>query len=230
MNMHEQKKPNAAQKLAGFLSGKRLIMVIVFAAVLVGLVGILVFNEIVGANLEGAADEVEELRTEFVEWAADAGDSPEADERSQAIDEQATAIASRFSGTYFHGEALFIRGRLAFLLGNYADAAEHYLAVTQLRERHLTPLAHMNAAAALEEGGDLDAAAEQWRIVVEEYGASSTEAPRALFNLARASEAQGDYGQARSYLDRVIDEYSDTDWTNLARNRIILLSSEGLLD
>ncbi|MFW6251199.1 MAG: tetratricopeptide repeat protein, partial [Alkalispirochaetaceae bacterium] len=65
--------------------------------------------------------------------------------------------------------------------------------------------------------------------LVEEYADSSAQVPRALFALGRLSESADAYEEAASYYNRILDEYGESSWTTLARNRIIFLQTEELI-
>jgi TolA-binding protein len=93
----------------------------------------------------------------------------------------------------------------------------------------LAPIALANGAAAWEEATDGENATRLWSRIVEEYGAEAAESARALFALGRIAEGEGAFEDAAVRYNTLLDDYPASSWTNLARNRIIYLTTEGLI-
>ncbi len=79
----------------------------------------------------------------------------------------------------------------------------------------------MRVAVCKEEVGDLDGALQALKEVDTRYGKTFPETPHILFSMGRLYEAKGSYSEAANAYNRLVDEYPQSSWTKLARNRLI---------
>ena len=84
------------------------------------------------------------------------------------------------------------------------------------------------AGSKINETGDTEAARELYGRIVSLEDTANLERPHALFNLGRLAEAAEETDLALEYYNQLIDEHPDSNWTNLGRNRIIWLTSQGV--
>ncbi|GAB4370724.1 MAG: hypothetical protein Kow009_07150 [Spirochaetales bacterium] len=85
----------------------------------------------------------------------------------------------------------------------------------------------MRVAVCKEESGDLDGALRALQEADTKYGKTFPETPHILFSMGRIYEAKGDRTEAQNAYNRLIDEYPQSSWTKLARNRLIYFKISG---
>jgi tetratricopeptide (TPR) repeat protein len=183
-----------------------------------------VYTVVKERKIEAGTAIAEELQENFVLWQN--GDEDKRSELESGINDQIENITSDFSGTFAHQRALMIEGNMAWEKEQWDDAV---LAFEEISRRYpksyLAPVALMNQAATLEESGKGKEAVEVYQKVVENYSSVSPDAPRALFSIARLYETTGQEEAAFGAYQEVIDTFPDSDWTKLARDRIIYLET-----
>ena len=161
---------------------------------------------------------VEEL---YAQW-----NNATTEEREGFVEKIVTAfdeIEEEYSGTYAHQRGLFMMGDFYFTNEDWENSLDKYLALAgSYSESYLAPVALYNAAAACEELGDNERALENYRRISDEYSESAL-APRSLFSVGRLEE-QISADQALSAYNELIESYPQSNWTKLARSRIIELN------
>jgi tetratricopeptide (TPR) repeat protein len=108
---------------------------------------------------------------------------------------------------------------------DWREAEAAWLAAAEKgRGTHLVPVSLFNAAVANEELEDTEAALINYRKSLDFDGFPT--AARAQFSVGRLLEKNGDTEAAIAAYRAVIEKWpSDTDWTNLARSRILTLEA-----
>lgn len=182
-------------------------------------------NETATRAIEQLEDEVQELLFEL------AAEDLATSEQFAELSEQITGVLEDYAGTYAEQRGLWLAAALNYEAGNYDDAQMSY---TQLAERfpdsYLVAPALASAAAAAEVAGDLEGAAQLLQRLADGEGAPSANQPQALFNLGRIAEQQGTPVVALGHYNRLVDEHPGSNWTNLGRNRILWLTTQGASD
>jgi TolA-binding protein len=89
-------------------------------------------------------------------------------------------------------------------------------------------LSLFNAAVAYEQAGDLEQGITTYRELSEKYPKNFL-VPHALFAMGRLYEADEDFQSAFEVYDRLEDEFPQSNWTKMGRNRIIDLKVKGLI-
>jgi tetratricopeptide (TPR) repeat protein len=107
----------------------------------------------------------------------------------------------------------------------WREAEAAWLAAAEKgRGTHLAPMGFFNAAVANEELEDTESALVNYRKSLDFDGFPT--AARAQFSVGRLLEKNGDTEAAIAAYRAVIEKWtSDTDWTNLARSRILTLEA-----
>ncbi|TVR05935.1 MAG: hypothetical protein EA403_01360 [Spirochaetaceae bacterium] len=208
--------------VSNFLQRNRKPLLFILVAVVTIVVGLFLYLEFRGAREERArlaAETVQELFEEFSGATDDA--------RRQSLSAQITAEVDGITADYPRfaaaQRALFVRGSMHWELEQWdAASADFEGAATGFSNSYLTPISLFNAAAAAEEGGQVDRARQLLTQLVDTF--DSAEIPRALFALGRIAEQQGDPQAATEYYNRLVANHAGSTWTNLARSRIIALS------
>lgn len=222
----ESPKNRVMEAVTAFLTKYRKPILFVIVGIAVVVVGLVVILSVQNARNEAALEAVETLQQEFGEWT-----SLEADEQEAGLadlSDQAAEIIDTYPGTYAAARARIVEARAFFELKRWVDSGERFLEVAQTKpDSYLAPVSLMDAAVALENGGQIDRAMELHQRIVDEYDDASAEAPRALFSIARIHESADRIAEAAEAYRQLIDDYPASSWTNLARNRIITLTVEG---
>jgi tetratricopeptide (TPR) repeat protein len=227
--------PTLADRLSTFLSRYRRLLLVIGALVVIGVLGAVLAYQVHENRMEQAAREAELLRADWREWSRvnpATADDEELAVRARVeerIRDRADTIIDDFSRSYGALSALQILADLAWEQEQYEDVLAHSLRIIdRFPNSHLAGTALANAAAAAEEMGEPEKALEYLRRIAEgEGGAPTAEKPRALFNLGRLSEQLEEPREALRYYNQLVDEHPGGSWTNLGRNRIIWLTSQG---
>ena len=223
-----EEKPSIHARLNDFLRKNRAAVITVFAAAVLAVVAAAVWtvvDERVGTR---SAQALEKVELSLGEWYG-MEQGPAAAEKANEILAALDAIRSKYGKRYAGQKALVLAGRVQARNGDWAAAEKLFLQAADLNTKTaLAGFALQEAAAAAEERGDTKTAIELWTRVVESSGASAG-IPHAHFVLGTLYEATKQYEQAKAQYDKLTAAFPDNDWTKLARNRIILLKSQGLL-
>jgi len=91
---------------------------------------------------------------------------------------------------------------------------------------YLAPISLTNAASAYEELKEIKNAIEIYQLVIEKYLGTSPEIPNIYFSIGRLYEQNQDTNAALVEYNNLVDTFPDSNWTNLARSRIIYLESK----
>ncbi len=221
----EQAKPRVADAVSAFLHRFRKQIIIVIAVLFVGGIGAVVVMELQSRRAEEALVRIEAVEEQYQEWSA--ADEEQRAELEPELFAEIEAIRDRFSGTYGALRAAYIEAEMQFEMGRYSEALTAFERVAdQYQDAHLAPRALLYAAFAAEELEELGRAEQLFQRIVERYGAETPETPRALFGLARIFETGERFGEAADAYNELVEEYSASPWSNMARNRLIVLRAE----
>lgn len=226
MQQHElSAKQRFTKSLADFIQRHRVLLIIGFLAVLAALLAYGIFDY-VSAQRElkyiGLTEQAQESYSKYLYAEGDEKDSLR-EEIKTKLDEVLNAGGKRYAKERAH----FLSGTVAVEDKDWASAAEHYMAIFDGYPRsYLAPVAAFDAAGAYEESGDTDTAITVLKKLVDIYSETSSVAPRALFNLGRLQDTTGSTAEALLTYNRLVDLYPDSNWTKLARTRIIALNTE----
>lgn len=223
-------RQRAVDALTNFLQKYRRVFGIALIVLAVGLVALFAYVQIHNARVDDSLTQVEELQTDYQDW-LNAEEEQKADLESSIL-EDAESIIQDYSGFYAASRALHIRANVHWEEGRVDKAVQDFQRLAdEYRNSYLAPLALYNAASGLEETGKPEAAANALSQLVERYADSGApEVPRALFSLGRIAEQQQNYEQAAEHYRRLSDEYGNSSWTNLAKDRMIWLSTQGMIE
>ncbi len=221
----EEAKPKVADILSAFLQRYRTHLIVVFAVVIVGGIGAVVFFELQSRRAEEALVRIEAAKDQYEQWQG-ADEETRAELEPELIAEL-EAIRERFSGTYGALRARYIEASMHYEAERYEEALSAFVQLAdQYSNAHLAPRALLYGGFAAEELGEFGRAEEIFRRIVESYGDQSVEAPRALFGLARVYEAGDRFEEAAEAYDRLLEDYTGSPWSDMARNRLIVLRAQ----
>lgn len=230
MSDSKHNTPGFTDRLTTALSRYRRFLLWFGLALVIGVIGSVAIFQVLETRHETAAREAELIATDWEAWENTAADDTD---RLSALESgirtRASALLQDHPRSYGSLRTLHILAQLEWALGNHTASRDRALEIpNRFPDSHLVGTALTIAAAAAEESGDLEEAREYLRRIATGEGAPTAEAPRALFNLGRLSEATEAFSEALDYYNQLIDEHPTSNWTNLGRNRIIHLTSQGV--
>lgn len=223
-----EEKPSIHARLNDFLRKNRVVVISLFGASLLAVVAAAVWTVVDERVASRSAVALEKIEVSLGEWyAMESG--PASTEKANEILSGLEAVYSKYGKRYAGQKAAVLAGRVHARNGDWTSAEKLFRQAADLDEDSiLAGFALQEAAVAAEERKDIPAAIELWKRVIDSADAS-VGIPHAQFALGTLYEETKQYGEAKAQYEKLIAAYPDNDWTKLARNRIILLKSRGLL-
>lgn len=133
--------------------------------------------------------------------------------------EAAQRVITQHAGTPSGIDALRIAGDDAYWMGEFAAAAESYRQYLERRRSGLVADGvRRSYAYALESSGQPAAAAKEYEAVVGRFDRESS--AELLMAAARCYQTMGQGAEARTRLQRLLDEYGETTYAQTARVRL----------
>jgi TolA-binding protein len=219
-------KPRFLDRLSTVLQKGRLPLLIVLIAGLAGLIGYFVYNEVQAAAREKSAVWAEKTQDLEQQWSAEA-DATKKQALEKEINDLLDRILSRYPRQYAAQRALLLRAEMAYGSKDWSKAAENYQALAgRFPRSYLAPLGLLYAGVSYEELGDAKKALASYQRIAQRYRDSYL-LPHVLFSIGRLLETDGDNAGALKAYNQLEDDHPDSNWTKLARNRILQLKIEG---
>jgi tetratricopeptide (TPR) repeat protein len=208
---------SGGDRVALFIQNHRRPLLIVLAVIAVGIIGFIAAFSVVNALQKNAIVQVDEYASRLAEL-GDPGSS-EAD----ALLEELNDFAPKTFG-YAAGKAYSLIGEIHAARKEWALAEEVWFTSSKKAPKiFLAPFSLFNAGVAAEEQGKLDKALEYHALCVE-YSGLNPAAVRAQFSIGRIQEQRNNTEDAIEAYRKVIENWgNNTNWSNLARSRIIAL-------
>ncbi len=229
--MHKPQEETPKQKilnqLSNFIQHNRILLLVLLIAIVVGVITFAVVSEIVGKRLGDSTYMVEQVQKDFDSWVIE-----ESEEQKQALEDfildETENIINTYPRLYAAQRARFIRGNLFFEKEMWVESVDEFVLLADtFPQSYLAPISLVNAAVALEEDGDTAKAVEFYQRISDEYRDDFAGIPEVLFSLGRLHEQQDDYTSAQEVYEDLEDNFSSSNWTKLARNRIIKMKVDG---
>ena len=230
-----EKNPTIKEKISFLLQKNRVTFLIILGAAVAILVAMAIVLTIRDRRLNQGILKMEALiETYENEWIAAEGNDDEDDEEKQRraaleekINDEIDFLLSEYRDSFPGQKALFIRGDLAYRQEKWTEAASTFSSIAaEYPASYLAPVALMYAAASAEEGEDLEGALENLQRVVTEYPENLEETYRAMFNIGRIQELQGNSEEALASYNRLLDTGASNAWASLAQSRVVLLENQ----
>ncbi len=210
--------------LAVFLSRNAKLLVIGFGVVLLILAGLGIWSIRYNARVNDSAALAEQIEEDFSTW-LNTEDGEKKEKKEEELLERIDRAQSQFSGLYAEQRALLVKGHYQYSLEEYQEAAEAYSnLVSRFPKSYLAPVALYNAGTCYDESGKNEQAVESWDRLVQQYRDKTPLMAQTFFSLGRISEEQGQEKKAVEYYQRMEDSYPESDWTKLAKQRILVLT------
>jgi TolA-binding protein len=215
------------EKLSQFLHAYKYVIIGIAGTLLAVLIATGIYTAVHQNRVEQSSQQAEELIAMLEDWRS-AEEEEKKSELETQIREKSAEIRDSYSGFFAAQRALMVLAQVEQTGENWKEAAGHYLELADSYESsYLAPVALMSAGVCKEEMGRLEEAISHYRRVHEQYAHSAPEAPHALFSIGRLYERQENTEEAKKAYNRLIDNFSASNWTKLARDRIIYLDSQG---
>jgi len=212
------------EALSTFLNQHRKKAAVALGLIVVVVVGLVVYFEIQDRRLEESLEVVEGLEEDLEQWRQQpAGDRDEAE--ADRIHAELTTIVEDYARLYSGQRALYLRGTLLYEQEEWDEAASDYLALADRFPRsHLALVGLSNAAAAYEEEGQLERALKLYERLAEKRPDTNPLRARAVFSAGRLWETLGDTEEALKAYERLVQDFEESQWSTLARSRILTLN------
>ncbi len=226
----QTEKKTFSEKLTNFISVHRILIISIGVAVVLSIAGVGIYTAVSG-NIASASSRAMDLADQKLQaWSQETDEQKKADaEKSLVAD--LDSIAKKWPRTLAAQRALLRKGAILSQKKDYAEAEKVALdAFARNKKSYAAPLALELAAVSAEEAGNTDAALAHYTALTKDYLKDNPIAPAALFNLGRLQEGKKDYKAAMTSYNQVISSFGDSDWSMLAKNRVIYLKSQGLAD
>ncbi|MBN2443415.1 MAG: tetratricopeptide repeat protein [Spirochaetales bacterium] len=207
---------------------RRLIFLWIFLCVVIlCIIGIFIWNEIDRNIKQTSAQLSEEAQDTYTDWISESDENKKTRIEEELL-ENLAQIIKQYPNQYATQRALSIRASLYAEKSEWENAARDYRDLAEsFPKSFYSPISYINAAVCYEELNDLDSALAMLKKVVESYK-NSYDVPYALYMMGRLSEKRGKNSEAEEYYTQITkDEYSYSNWSKLAQNRIIYLKIEG---
>ncbi len=224
MNNHNEAVQTPAEKIATFIKANTKKIIIGSIGVVLILVLIAIFDVFSAGKEEKALLQAEKIEETYSKWV----NTAEADKTAVSEElEQEIAIGLRdFKGTYAEIRAYFTNGLYLAEMEKWEDSMNAFLYVSEnFSDTYLAPVALFNAASIAEQSGDSAKALELYGQLIELFDTVSPDVPETLFNIGRLNEELGNAENAIAAYQRIVDDYSSSNWTNIAKSRIISINT-----
>jgi TolA-binding protein len=209
--------------LNGFFGRNKKTLIVVAIIVIVGLATLGIVLSVSQNNLQEQFNEIDQLEASYVELQAMGSDNEAYQETYDELVASLTDLAGKGS-KYPSQKAEYLLGMIAFQDEAYQKAIDSFLSVYSNADgSYLGSLALANAAAAAEELGNDSLALEYYTKIIDEFGFTAAESPKALFGQARLQEKSGNTELAKATFQQLADQFPTSEFAKLAINRVALL-------
>lgn len=209
----------AIQKNSKILLGALSIIVLV-------VIGLLIFNSQQLKNLENYTQQIEVIQDDYAGLSILTDENEKIESEKEILINLDTLIESS-PKNYALQRALFIRANIYYNNKDWDKSIKDFkLIASDFSNSYLSPISLINAASAFEESNRIDEAIETYQSVILNYSTISPEIPNIYFSIGRLYEQKEDTKSALVEYNNLVDTFPDSNWTNLARSRIIYLESK----
>jgi tetratricopeptide (TPR) repeat protein len=227
--MEKIEKSGLKDNVVQFIQKFRIFLLIIVALIVIGIVSAIAVEEITKSSIASLSAMIEQLDASN----SAVGGAKTEDEKKNLqsdFDNAFKKATESFKGTFAEQRAFFLQGNQLFSEKKFADAEQaFYKSYTVLPKSYLAPVALMNSAFAAEEARGSDKAVELLKKLCTEFDKKTALVSRAWFNVGRISEERQKWADAKDAYQKIIDTAATSNWTKLAKDRIIYLKAESKL-
>ncbi len=222
---NKNEKLNLQHRILLFLHKRAVLFLGILGALTILVIVMSVYNSVNAKKLESQTRMIESIQDDYQSLASITDDAKKTGKEKKIIKELED-IVTKGDKNYPTERALFMLGNIYYTEENWEKAADNFMNLSELFPKsYLAPVSLLNAAAAYEELENYDKAIEDYQKVVDNYQDISPDADRAMFGIGRLYEAKSDKDAAVKTYNSLIDTFPSSNWTNLARSRIIYLET-----
>ena len=223
----EDHKVTFADKLAAFITKNKIILWGVLGLLLISTVAFAIIDSKIKNTKTMYSDNATEIQNDFQSWYSASEEDKEAAEKT--LLDNIAAVVETGKNSILMEKALFTRGQFYLHSEDWEKAFADFNKVVKISpDSYLASICLYNAASAKENSGDNAAALELLVDLVAEYEMSSPIIPETLFNIGRLNESLNNNTSAIESYEELASSYSSSNWTNLAKTRIISLKASGV--
>ena len=188
-----------------------------------GIAAFTIIRETLKNRIENSTAVAEEAQDLYQKWVTEVDEAKKEVYREDCF-EIIDQILEKYPNLYAAQRALFIKGNIYFEEEKWTDASAAYREVFDTEsESYLAPISLNNASVSLENAGNLDKAIEVLNTLTDNYRDSFPDIAKIFFTKGRLYEENNDIENAKTAYNVLVDDFPNSNWTKLARNRIIAL-------
>lgn len=218
-----------SHRVGDFIQRSRVAIIAVAIVIVLVIVALAAITEIKAAGDRNAAVKMDQLTKDANAWASESDASKKADLEKKLLSGFDEIIA-KHGGTIWAQQAWDMKATVAEQKKDWTEAEKDWLEAAKiLPNSFMAPVSLENAAAAAEELGANDRAIQHWKDFVDRYAGKAPGIAHAWFALGRLSEEGKDYVSALADYEKISANWPGSDWTKLAKDRILSLRSRGLV-
>lgn len=220
-----EKKTNS-EKLNGFLSNNRKLLLIVLILAIAGLIGYVIYDSVANKQAEKNIAKLDAISTELTTSTSGLDEVA----LKAKIDETLNALAEYTKKSGVSGvRANMLAAELNYSKKDYNAAIENWKAAIAKGKRSYTaPIASYQIGVCYEQINDLTNAAQAYKEAAETKNFPL--ASHALFSYGRVLEAKGEYAGAVEAYQVLCDSFAKDEWASLAKSRILVLQTKGKVE
>ncbi|MBR3542750.1 MAG: hypothetical protein IKN82_03515 [Treponema sp.] len=222
----EKKNLSGEQRLGEFLGKNRKALVCFLLVVVAAIVAYAIFFNVSTSIVKKNLDKIERIEYSLTKDAAALDESALASRRDTALSNLDPYLGK---GGIVGARADMLAADIYGQKKEWEKSKEFWLkAASKGRGSYIVSLSDFNAAAACEELGQVDEALALYEKVSADK--DFVNRSRAAFNVGRVKESKGDYeGAASAYEGIASYGYSNDEWNDMAKTRLLDLKNKGLV-
>lgn len=223
-----EEKKTFVQKLSEFITKNKVVFLSI-VGVLVGILAIFGVYTLISSSVSNKSlRAMEEARTKIASWNNES-DETKKTELENTILADLDLVIKKWPRSYSAQQALYTKAGLYSMKKDWENAEKANLAAAALLPKtYLAPLALENAAVAAEERGQADLALTYYQKIVDTYKTDTPNLAHAYFSLGRLAESKSDWKSALASYDKLLSSFTSSEWSLLAKNRVVYLKAQGL--
>jgi len=217
-----------SQQVGDIIQRSRFLFIAVGAAILVVLLALIVVTEIHSSGDRAAAIQMDQISRDGNAWNSETDATKKADLQKK-LEASLDAVIAGHGASVWAQQAWDMKATIAESAKDWAEAEKDWMESAKiLPGSFIAPASLQNAAVAAEELGANDRAAAHWKAFVDQYAGKAPGIAHAWFALGRLAEDAKDYTSAIADYEKIASNWPTSDWTKLAKDRILTLKSQGL--
>ena len=222
----DKKNLSSEQKLGEFLSKNRKALVCVLIVVVAAIAGYAIFFNVSTAAIKKSLDKIEVIEYSLTKDAATLDESALESRRDTAL---ANITPYLEKGGIVGARANMLAADIYGQKKNWQSSRDAWLkAASKRKGSYIESLCNFNAAASCEELGQADEALALYEKVAADK--SFVNRSRACFAVGRIKEGKDDFEGAKAAYEQIATfEYSNDEWNDLAKTRLMELKNNGSL-